>query len=316
DAHLDVTLTREAFEAMIQEDIDRTMASVTRALEDAAIAPDKIDRILLVGGSSRIPMISAMLKVKLNRDPSQDIDPDMCVALGAGIQAAREMGVDSSGVLIDITPYTFGTSAAEFHSDGLDTHVFVPLIKRNTKLPVSHTENFYTMIDNQKMALIQVFQGENSHALDNILIGSYQFDLSDTPAGSMVSLTYDLDVNGILQLTAVEKDGGKTLNAVIDNVFSSDDPERVKISKEKIDNLATGVSASSPEPMAAKTEMIPGDIAETLTLAREKLDQAPEEDKDDIIDMMEDITCAVEENDLERAKKICRELDDLLFYID
>ncbi len=316
EVHLDVTLTREIFEGMIQPDINRTMDSVTRALQDASVAPNEIDRILLVGGSSRIPMISTLLRDKLNLEPSQEIDPDLCIALGAGIQAAREMGVDSSGVLIDITPYTFGTSAAEFGADGLNPHVFVPLINRNTKLPVSHTETFYTMVDNQEIALIQVFQGESSHALDNILIASYTFDLSNTPAGSMITLTYDLDVNGILKLEAVEKDGGKTLNAVIDNVFSCDDPDRVRASQEKINGIAALENAGRSEAPSLQTEMVPGEIAEILTLAREKLDMAPREDRDDIIDMMEDITSAVEENDLERARKISQDLDDLLFYIE
>lgn len=316
EVHLDVTLTRETFEGMIQPDISRTMDSVTRALQDASVAPGKIDRILLVGGSSRIPMISTLLREKLNLEPSQEIDPDLCVAFGAGIQAAREMGVDSSGVLIDITPYTFGTSAAEFVPDGLDTHVFVPLIKRNTKLPVSHTEIFYTMVDNQEKALIQVFQGESSHALDNILIASYTFDLSNTPAGSMITLTYDLDVNGILKLEAVEKNGGKTLNAVIDNVFSCDDPDRVRASQEKINGLVALENRGTSEEPSLQTDMVPGDIAEILALAREKLDLAPREDRDDIIEMVEDITSAVADNDLERAREISQDLDDLLFYIE
>jgi molecular chaperone DnaK (HSP70) len=319
DIHLYATLTRDSFEAMIQEDIDRTMGSVTRALQDAAVAPGQIDRILLVGGSSRIPMISSMLEQKLNLMPNQDIDPDLCVALGAGIQAAREMGVDSSGVLIDITPYTFGTSAADFDETGFNPHLFVPLINRNTKLPFSHTERFYTMVDNQEGVLVQVFQGESIHALDNILIGSYNFELSNTPAGSTITLTYDLDVNGILKLEAVEKDSGKTLNAVIDNVFSSDDPDRVQASQEKINGLASkGIKriSGSPESLAAKDDMVPEDITETLTQAREKLDRASTEDRDDIIDMMEDITVAVEAKDLERAREICAALDDLLFYID
>lgn len=316
NVHLDVTLKRDSFEAMIQEEIDRTMGSVTRALQDASVVPGQIDRILLVGGSSRIPMISTMLEQKLNLEPNQNIDPDLCVALGAGIQAAREMGVDSSGVLIDITPYTFGTSAADFNENGFDPHVFVPLINRNTKLPFSHTERFYTMVDNQGVVLVQVFQGESPNALDNILIGSYSFELSNTPAGSAITLTYDLDVNGILKLEAVEQDGGKTLNAVIDNVFSCDDPDRVQTSQTKINALAWKGDGSSQESFAVKEDTVPGDIAETLILAREKLDRASMEDRDDIIDMMEDITAAVEAKDLERAREICGDLDDLLFYID
>lgn len=320
NVHLSIEFTRTAFEEMIRDDIDRTMRSVSKAMQDASITPGEIDRILLVGGSSRIPMIAEMLKERLKLDPSLDIDPDLCVALGAAIQAAREMGVDTSGVLIDITPYTFGTSAVNFTADGFDPHTFVPLIKRNTKLPVSHTELFATMVDNQEAALIQVFQGENKNALDNILIGSYMFDLSGSPAGSTITLKYDLDINGILQLEAVEKDSGKKLNAVIDNVFSCDEPDRVQISQEKINGFSSmGFSeASSEKPGEAISgeSGMPRDIAATLTLAREKLHMAPKEDQDDIIDLMEDITFAVENGDLEGAAQLCGELEDLLFYID
>lgn len=316
DLHLDATLTRDLFEAMIQEEIDRTMGSVTRALQDASVVPGQIDRILLVGGSSRIPMISTMLEQKLNLAPSKNIDPDLCVALGAGIQAAREMGVDSYGVLIDITPYTFGTSAADFNENGFDPNVFVPLINRNTKLPFSHTEKFYTMVDGQELVLVKVFQGESPNALDNILIGSYSFELSKSPAGTIITLTYDLDVNGILKLEAVEQNGGKRLNAVIDNVFSSDDPDRVQTSRARINALASKGDSAPAESFAAKEDMVPREITETLTLAREKLDRASVEDRDDIIDMMEDITGAVEAKDLERAREICSDLDDLIFYID
>lgn len=313
DIHLSVELTREAFEGMIQEEIDRTMGSVTKALQDAGITPGGIDRILLVGGSSRIPMIANMLKDKLKIDPSKEIDPDLCVALGAGIQAAREMGIDTSGVLIDITPYTFGTSAAEFNDEGLDPHVFVPLIKHNTKLPVSHTETFYTMVDNQELALIQVFQGEKKNALDNILIGSYRFDLSDNEAGSMITLRYDLDLNGILKLEAVEKETGRKLNAVIDNVFACENPDRVRTSQEKINGGSSMGTAGKTYP---GEEIIPSDITDTLTLAREKLDLASKEDQDEIIDLMEEITDAVEDKNFEIARTICNELEDLLFYID
>ncbi len=316
DIHLSVELTREAFEGMIQEEIDRTMGSVTKALRDAGITPGDIDRILLVGGSSRIPMISNMLKDKLKIDPSKEIDPHLCVALGAGIQAAREMGIDTSGVLIDITPYTFGTSAAEFNDESLDPHVFVPLIKRNTKLPVSHTETFYTMVDNQDLALIQVFQGEENNALDNILIGSYRFDLSNSEAGSMITLKYDLDINGILKLEAVEKETGRTLNAVIDNVFACENPDRVQTSREKINGSSSMGRSAKPGKAHSGEETIPPDITDTLTLAREKLDLASKEDQDEIIDLMEEITDAVEDKDFEKARLICDELEDLLFYID
>ena len=300
---------------MIRDEIEKTMKSVTQALGDADLGPGEIDRILLVGGSTRIPMVSEMLREKMGIEPSQEIDPDLCVALGAGIQAAREMGVDSSGVLIDITPYTFGTSAAEVNHQGLNPHLFVPLIKRNTKLPASRTEAFYTMYDQQEKALLQVYQGESKNALDNILIRSYYFDLSGTPAGSMLTLKYELDINGILKLEAVEKDTGRRLDAVIDNVFSCDDPDGIKASQEKIGGFFQEEESLKPS-VSRETDSMPEDIRDMLSQAGEKLDLAPEEDREEIINLVEDITTAAKAGDFEKARAICEELDDILFYID
>jgi molecular chaperone DnaK (HSP70) len=140
---------------MIKEHLEKTIMSVTTALTDARLVPRDIDRILFVGGSTRIPMVSELLKEKLDIDPSLGIDPDLCVALGAGIQAGREMGKDISSMLIDITPYTFGTSAYGEREDIFGEDIFVPLIKRNTKLPASRTEAFQTIVDNQQGALIK-----------------------------------------------------------------------------------------------------------------------------------------------------------------
>jgi molecular chaperone DnaK (HSP70) len=196
---------------MIKEHLEKTIMSVTTALTDARLVPRDIDRILFVGGSTRIPMVSELLKEKLDIDPSLGIDPDLCVALGAGIQAGREMGKDISSMLIDITPYTFGTSAYGEREDIFGEDIFVPLIKRNTKLPASRTEAFQTIVDNQQGALIKIFQGEHKNALDNILIGSCMFDLSKAPAGSVITLKYDLNLNGILKLEAVAKDNGKRM---------------------------------------------------------------------------------------------------------
>jgi molecular chaperone DnaK len=318
DVHLSYELSREDFEEMIEDDLARTMESVNKALKDSESLPSAIDKIILVGGSTRIPRISAMLEEKFQKMPHGEIDPDLCVALGAAIQAGREMGLDSSGILLDITPYTFGTSALG-EVNGIPTHhQFVPMIRRNTKLPVAKTEAFYTVYDDQEAVEINVYQGEEPIALDNVRIGNYRFELTKAPQGSVILLNYDLDLNGILKIQAVEKKTGRKINAVIENAFSEFSEEAFSESKERIAALwaedEEATTGFSGEVEADQLDM-PEDIAETLNLAKSKLDAAPEEDRDQMIDLMEDIRDSVQSGDLENAKRQQAELDDILFYI-
>ncbi len=324
DLHLSCEVSRDIFEEMIRPLIEKTMMSVAKALRDAGLSPGRLDKVILVGGSTRIPMVSRMLSGELNIEPVMGIDPDLCVALGAGIQAGREMGKSIQSMLIDITPYTFGTSAFGMLEGRHYAHCFVPLIRRNTKLPATRTEAFQTMVDNQAAADINVYQGDHPDALDNIRIGTYTFDLSKAPAGSVITLRYDLDLNGILTLEAREKDTGKTINAVLENVFSQSGTG-ISEAREKVGALFPGDNALSKEapstgeplrPESGPDAVLPPAIAGILDQAREKLPLAPDEDKDDIINLMEDITEACIQNDPDRAGKLAEDLEDILFYID
>ncbi|MCP4578316.1 MAG: Hsp70 family protein, partial [Deltaproteobacteria bacterium] len=312
--HLSCELPRTGFEAMIETYLEKTIMSVTGALEDAGLRPGEIDSILLVGGSTRIPMVSKMLEETMGAAPSLAVDPDLCVALGAGIQAGREMGKSMRSVLIDITPYTFGTSAVGEIDGYLSEDCYVPMIRKNTKLPASRSEAFQTIADRQLKAIINVYQGENKNALDNIFIERYYFDLSQLPAGSVITLRYDLDLNGILKLEAVEKDTGRKINAVMENVFSSANPEQLDRSREKIDMLFG--KKSQIDPKNVPEDDLPEKISQVLDLALEKFDTAPDEDRDEIINLMEDIKNRAREKDFDGAQELCDELDDLLFYID
>jgi molecular chaperone DnaK (HSP70) len=323
DLHLSCEVSRNVFEEMIQPLVEKTMTSVAKALRDAGLSPGRLDKVILVGGSTRIPMVSRMLSDELNIQPVMGIDPDLCVALGAGIQAGREMGKSIRSMLIDITPYTFGTSALGMLDGRHYEHCFVPLIRRNTKLPATRTEAFQTLVDDQAAADINVYQGDSPDALDNILIGTYTFDLSKAPAGSVITLRYDLDLNGILTLEAREKDTGKTINAVLENVFSQSGTG-ISEAMDKVSALFPGDNALSKEspstgepsrPAPGTDAVLPPAIAGILDQAREKLPLAPDEDKDDIINLMEDITEACARNDLDRAGKLAEDLEDILFYI-
>lgn len=313
--HLSYELSRKDFENMIEKELNETMELVNHALKDASLTPSGIDKIILVGGSTRIPYISEMLKNKFGKQPHGEIDPDLCVALGAAIQAGREMGIDSSSILLDITPYTFGTSAIGFVDGYPCATKFVPLIERNTKLPVSKSEVFYTLYDNQEGVNISVYQGEKPNALDNIEIGKYYFKLTKAPANSPIILNYDLDVNGILKIKAVEKKTGREINAVIENAFSTLTEDEINNSKKRIEerwDIGREQEVSSDE---STQQELPPDLADIIRQAEAKLEKASTEDQDDMIKLIEDIKEAFFEGNIDHARELKKELEDILYYI-
>ncbi len=324
DIHLNLELSRTEFLEMIQPDLDRTMDAVSKALRDAAMLPGAIDKIILVGGSTRIPAIADMLQDKIGILPHAAIDPDQCVALGAAVQAAREMGLDSSGVLIDITPYTFGTSAFGELEGELNPDMYVPIIHRNTKLPTSRSEVFYTMYPHQEAVEINIFQGEAPNALDNVKIGKYYFKLPKLPENSPIVLHFDLDLNGVLHIEALEKQSGIKINATIENAFAAFSEEEMALSRQRIDDMWQGTpqimeeitdTASAGEETET-AENVPEDISDTLKQAEAALENAPAEDIDEIVNLMEDIKSAIKENRLDDARDCQQSLDDILFYLE
>ena len=320
DLHLSLEFSRAEFEEMIEENLAQTMEAVNKALKDASMLPSAIDKIILVGGSTRIPRISQMLEEKFGRLPHSEIDPDLCVTIGAGMQAGREMGMESSSVLVDITPYTFGTSAVG-EVDGVPCmSMFVPLIRRNTKIPTKKSDVFYTMFDNQEAVDIGVYQGEAPDALDNILLGNYTFNLTPSPANSKIMLNFDLDLNGILKIEAVEKKTAKKINAVIENAISRFTEEELSQTQKRINGLwAEGRKSEISNEKKVQTEADitkpPPQYDEIIRRAQEKLSEGAEDDQNEMINLIEDIRDALKENRMEDAETFRNELDDILFYM-
>ena len=320
DLHLSLELSRTEFEEMIEEDLVRTMESVNKALKDTAMLPSAIDKIILVGGSTRIPRISQMLEEKIGHLPHSEIDPDLCVAIGAGMQAGREMGLERSGVLVDITPYTFGTSVVGEVDGEPSGTMFVPLIRRNTKLPARKSEVFYTMVNNQEAVDVKIYQGEAPDALDNILLGNYMFNLIQAPSGSEIILHFDLDLNGILKIKAVEKKTGNKINAVIENAISRFTDEELSQTQDRINGLWTEgreseTSLKEKVQTEADVKKLPPEYADIVRRAEGKLAEVSEDDRDEMINLIEDIRDAVMKNRMEDAETFKNELDEILFYI-
>jgi molecular chaperone DnaK len=311
--HLSLELSRQQLEEMIEADLARTMQAVTKALKDANMLPAAIDQIILVGGSTRIPMISRLLEEKFNIVPHGEIDPDLCVAMGAGIQAAREMGLDDAAVLVDITPYTFGTSAVGMVNGEPCLTQFVPLIRRNTKLPARRSDVFCTMVDEQEAVDVQVYQGEEPNAEDNVKLGNYMFYLNKAPAGSEITLHFDLDLNGILKIKAVEKHSGKHIDAVIENALPQISEAALTQTRARIDRMWPGTETTSAPSEAGA---MPMEFATTIRRAETQLDNASDDDREEIVNLIEDIRDAIKTGDADQARRCSGELDDLLFYLE
>jgi len=320
DIHLSLEFSKVMFEDMIEADLARTMESVSRAMEDAGVLPGAINKTILVGGSTRIPRITELLEEKIGHAPHGEIDPDLCVALGAAMQGGREMGVEHSGVLVDITPYTFGTSAIGMLNNEMNTDMFVPLIRRNTKLPARKSKSFYTVYDNQEAVDVKVYQGEAKNALDNVKLGNYLFYLTKSPQNSEVILDFALDLNGILKIKAIEKKSGKHIDAVIENAISRFDEDELSQTRERVENMwsSSGHTQISGAEVAQKGDAgddLPAEFGEIIERANELLDLASAEDKEEIINLIEDIQDAVKDNQMNDAEDLKNQLDDILFYI-
>ena len=318
--HLSWEWTRTDFEGAIEELLAGTMRAVTTALDDAAVRPNELDRILLVGGSTRIPRVSQLLAERLGQEPHGEVNPELCVALGAGVQAGIEMGLDMPAVLVDITPYTFGTSILGELDGRPYAHQFVPLIRRNAKLPATHTEAFYTVYENQPSAEIKVYQGEHPDALQNVEIGTFLFEGLNRQQGARdrgLLFTYHLDLDGILSVHAVERATGREIRGVIEQAIGRSTEEALSASQERI-SARWGTETEPTRDVGGQADApeLPLELGDTLRRAESALATAPDEDKEEMVNLMEELRDAVTAGDTERAAGARRELDEILFYLE
>ena len=333
--HLACEVTRADFERDLEPFLDRSLQALTTALQDAGVRPSQLQRVLLVGGSTRIPRIAALLTERLGQEPHGEVDPDLCVALGAGVQAGIEMGQDTQAVLVDITPYTFGTGAAGELYGMPYAHKFVPLIRRNSKLPATRTEVFFTLYEDQEEVEIKVYQGEDPDALKNVEIGTFLFSgLNQHQDAHEQGLlfTYSLDLDGLLHVHARERATGREIRGVVENAIGRSTDEALGAARERVSALwgeagegaeagagTAGDAAGGAEPSPAPAAVPPNvarEAEETLARAEQALEAAPAEDREEMINLMEDLRDAVKAGDAERAADLRRELDEILFYLE
>ena len=322
DKHLTTEISRAEYEEMIDSYLQKTLTCMHRAMEDAKILPEQLDKILLVGGSSRTPAVSELIENLLGVLPSSEVNPDLIVALGAAVQGATLAGVKNQSILVDITPHTFSTSTMD-SSMGFPVEICVPLIKRNTPLPCRKAEVFFTMVDNQNEVEVTAYQGEGSVPGENTLVGDFMVKgLSRVPSGNPIVIDFELDLNGMLSVTGTEKATGLNKQVVMDtnSTLRTFDLEKAR---ENISELTEIHVASETDEVPDETpnnsiDQTAINEAKQLRKRAESLiaEGVDEEDEAEVLELINRTTAAVKAGDESLILRHNQSLSDVLFYLE
>lgn len=325
--HLEAEISRDDYEALIRPLVESTLDSVSKALQDSSKRPGDIDAILLVGGSTRTPLISSLLMERTGIEPRQEVHPDLCVALGAGVMASRLGGQDVQRVLVDVSPYSFGVSYLGERGGVSYPYCYKPIIRRNTPLPLTRTERYFTTHPYQTEVDLQVYQGDDEDALKNILVGDFSIEgLTAVPELNEILCRMRLDLDGILEVTAVEKRTGKSKHITIANALHAKSPEEIAAGRKRIQELYEGNTEELDhawEPQdAAPAVSLPSasdgaaEVRDLMERSRRLLDSMHVEDREEAIDLHEKIGAALESGDSAALSEASRALKELLFFVE
>ncbi len=308
--HLKLEISRDEYEALISPYIDRTIDALHIALSSADLTSSDIEEVLLVGGATRTPLVQERLESELGQAPRAAIDPDLCVALGAAVQAGMLAGETVRSVLVDITPYTFGTSfLGELEDGSIYPFVFAPIIKKNTPLPASKSQVFYTMVDNQDKVEVRVYQGEDKDAEKNTLIGEFMVEgLRGAPAGDPIVVRFDLDLDGILKVTATEKATGLEKSIRIENAVGRMAKEEIASARERLGGMLGEEHTVQPEVFREAQAL--------MAKARQMREDLGDEDRQEIDELLEALQQAIDAGDEEALSEPLESLRDILYYLE
>jgi len=293
--HFDATLTRAKFDELTRDLVERTMGPVKRTLSDAGLSVSQIDKVLLVGGSTRIPAVADAVKNFIGKEPFKGINPDECVALGAAIQGgvlSKEIG-GGQVLLLDVTPLSLGIETLG--------GVFTKIIDRNTTIPVKKSQIFSTAADGQPSVEIHVLQGEREMAANNTTLGRFSLDgIAPAPRGvPQIEVTFDIDANGIVNVTATDKGTGKEQHVTIQS--------STNMSKDAIDAAIRDAEMHAEEDKKRKEAVETKNMAESLIFQCEKtLDEAGDKisdgEKQPVRDAIAKLKESAATDDIERIK--------------
>lgn len=256
--HLDVEVSRDTFESLIAELLEGTLVAFDQALADAGMTTDQLDRILFVGGSTRIPRVWEMVTKHTGVQPTIAVNPDEAVALGAGVQAAIIAGQPIDAILVDVVPHSLGIAVATIEFGQLVPDRFSAIIHRNTTIPVTHTQRFSALYPDQTKIELKVYQGESEIASDNALLGEYLFEGLESEAEDQlptVTVQFDLDVNGILDVSIQDRGSGKRAKLTIRTEHHRMDVRERDEASARVSKLSEGLDAQTEsEPMPQVSE--------------------------------------------------------------
>ncbi len=304
--HFDMTLTRAKFDELTADLVEKTMGPTKQALADSGLSASQIDKVLLVGGSSRIPAVQEAVKKFIGKEPFKGINPDECVAIGAAIQGGV-LSEDVKGVLLlDVTPLSLGIETLG--------GVCTKMIERNTTIPVKKSQIFSTAADNQPSVEIHVLQGEREMAADNTTLGRFILDgIPAAPRGvPQIEVTFDIDANGIVNVTATDKGTGKEQHITITS--------STNMSKDDIDKAVKDAEKYAEEDKKKKEAVDVKNQAESVIFQTEKAlgelgDKVTEDEKKPINEKLEALKNTVKTGSTDEIKAATEELSKAFYAI-